>query len=51
MKLRDMRLMELLHDLARVCSAIAFIGVAICWTTTISCDVKSFEVDVLGMRS
>jgi len=46
----DMRLIDMLHDLARVWPAIAFIGVAIWWAATISRDVKSLEVDVLGLK-
>ena len=42
--------MDMLHDLARVWPAIAFIGVAIWWAATISRDVKSLEVYVLGLK-
>ena len=43
--------MNMLHDLAQVGPAIAFIGVAIWWAATISRNVKSLEVDVLGLKS
>ena len=42
--------MDMLHDLARVWPAIAFSGAAIWWAATISRDVKSPEVDVLGLK-
>ena len=46
----DMRLLDMLHDPARVWPAIAFIGVAIWWAATISRDVKSLEFDALGLK-
>ena len=45
-----MRLLDMLHDPARVWPAIAFIGVAIWWAATISRDVKSLEFDALGLK-
>ena len=45
-----MRLMDMLHDPARVWPAIAFIGVTVWWAATIRRDVKSLEVDVFGLK-
>ena len=44
-------LMDMLHDLANVWPAIAFLGVAIWWAASTSRDVKSLEGDMFGLKS
>ena len=43
--------MDMLHDLAKVWPVMGFLGVALWWAATISRDVKSLEVDMLGVKS
>jgi len=43
--------MDMLHDLAKVWPVMGFLGVALWWGATISRDVKSLEVDMLGVKS